>query len=95
MLVMKNKEQTTLIDRFALAFAGALITFITGSIVWITVNAFLFSATETILFPFSLVLFFTAFGTVLGFFAQHNYLLKILAPIWNLLSSTVKNKDDY
>ena len=89
MLVMKNKEQVTLTDRFALAFAGALTTFITGTIAWIGINSLFFTATETITFPFSIVLLFTVFGTVLGFLALENHLLNILSPIWNFLSSTV------
>ena len=90
---MKNnkKEEVTLTDRFALAFAGALTTFITGTIVWIGLNSLFFTATETITFPFSIVLLFTAFGTVLGFLTLENHLIKILAPIWNFLSSTVSS----
>ena len=86
-----NKEEVTLTDRFAIAFAGALTTFITGTIVWVGINSLFFTATETVTFPFSIVLLFTAFGTVLGFLTLENYLLKILAPIWNFLASTISS----
>ena len=90
---MRNnkKEEVTLTDKLALAFAGALTTFITGTIVWIGLNSLFFTVTETITFPFSIVLLFTAFGTVLGFLTLENHLIKVLAPIWNFLSSTVSS----
>ena len=93
MFTMKNhkKEEATLADRFALGFAGAITTFITGTIVWIGLNSLFFSATETITFPFYIVLLFTAFGTVLGILTLENHLLRILAPIWNLLASVIGN----
>ncbi len=86
---MNNNEETTMADRFALGFGGALTTFITGTILWLFFNMLFFSATETVSVPFYIVWLFTVFGFILGALTLENHLLNILAPIWHTLAKII------
>jgi Na+/alanine symporter len=80
---MKLDRDTTLLDRLALGFFNAILSFFTGLVVWLGINGLISS--QSLVFPFEAVLWFTLLMALLGMFV-HDALLTILyARIWRLL----------
>ncbi|MCG8535065.1 MAG: hypothetical protein MI808_08205 [Pseudomonadales bacterium] len=76
---MDEQEETTIIDRFAIAFLSAVTAFITASIIWAMVGFLLGQANLISYWPFNAVIIFTVIMAVLGFLVQSNLIATILA----------------
>ena len=84
---MNNKNETiTIIDRLALGFGSGMIAFITGTILWVALQL-LFAKTGEfgVALTFKTVWFFSGISFVVGVLTLEDYLLKLLAPIWNFI----------
>ncbi|MCG7982898.1 MAG: hypothetical protein JAY90_09130 [Candidatus Thiodiazotropha lotti] len=80
---MKLDSDTTLMDRLALGLFNAVVGFITGLILWLTINSLFLSSTSLI--PFKAVLWFTLIAGILGMFVHDALLTSFYARIWRFL----------
>jgi hypothetical protein len=81
------RTPTTFFDRIAIAFGSAVVAFITGCIVWLTLAGLNRFAVPVAVLPSALLWWFTGLMAVLGFFRMENLLAKALARAWDLGSS--------
>ena len=81
-----TEEKYTLLDRFAVAFLSAALAIVTGILVWGVIAGFNIGGASIIILPFKIVLGFSIFMGVLGFFKLENYLVTIYGYIWSILS---------
>ncbi len=81
-----TKERFKLIDRLAVSFLSAILAFITGLIIWLSVISISIVYRITIDGgSFVLVLYFTAVMAIIGFFMMENIMVNIFGKIWNFV----------
>jgi len=86
---MNENEETTITNRLALGFEGALTTMITGGILWLCLNWFFFTGNQTIYVPFYIVWLLTISAFILSALTLENHLLKLLSRTWYTFGKTV------
>jgi hypothetical protein len=75
------------VDRLAVAFLSAVITFLTGTLVWVLILllAYTIAGVSLSLASFQLVWWFTGLMALLGFFLMENIVAAILGKLWRVL----------
>ncbi len=92
---MNNKKETTITDRFALGFEGALTMWITGAILWLCFNWPFFNGNTTIYAPFYIVWLLTIPAFIFCALTLENHLLKFLSSIWYTFGEAVTKLTTY
>jgi hypothetical protein len=79
---------SSLIDRFAVAFLSSLVCFLSCLAIW-----FIAFAMFAYIIPIKLIMVISLFSALLGFLSLENVVLKILAPIWHAIDDVFNSHE--
>jgi len=82
----QDQSNPSLFDRVAIAFGSAVLAFVTGCLVWLTLAGFNMYASSIAFLPPAWLWWFTGIMAVLGFARMENLIAEVLGKAWRFVA---------